>query len=126
MGRDLPSQFHCGPVLDDDCVRARLGNGCQSPRSLFQLIIEDESVERDIALDAPAVQRAKYLRQLRHGEAALCARREMCQTEIDRVGSCFYGCAELGPITGGAFYFRLDHFFLLSLTRLCARYTRSL
>ncbi|MEI9812151.1 MAG: hypothetical protein WDO18_05515 [Acidobacteriota bacterium] len=65
-------------------------------------------VESDVAFDAAAVQGAEHFREFGEGETAFGAGGEMGEAEVDGIGSSVDGGAELWPVAGGGFYFRLS------------------
>ena len=58
VGRDLLRHAHHADILNDERVRARLGDLGQRARRFVQLVVEDQRIERDVALDAAPVQGA--------------------------------------------------------------------
>ena len=92
------------------CTMMRVGPGFgdfgQRARRLFQLVMEDQRVERHVAFDAAAMQRGHHLRQFGQREAHLGARREVLESEIHRVRARLDGGAELGPVAGRTHDFR--------------------
>ena len=79
----------------------------EGARGLVQFVIEDQGVERDVALDAAAVQGAHDFGQLGQVEADLGAGGEVLEPEVHGVGAGFDGGVELRPVTGGTHDFRL-------------------
>ena len=102
IGRDLPGKLRDGQVLHDDGVGAGFGDGAQEPGGFGQLMVEDQRVEGDIALDAAAVQRAQRVGQFGQGEADLGAGGEVLEAEVDGVGAGLDGGVQLRPVAGGA------------------------
>jgi hypothetical protein len=100
-------QGHSRPILDEDGIRAGFGDRRQGSSGGWQLVVEDQGVECDVTLDAPAMQRSQGFRQLGHSESRFGARREMRQAEIHSVGAGFDGCVQLRPVTGGTLDFGL-------------------
>src|SRR5262249_13002609 len=72
----------------------------KSARGGGDLVVEDQGVEGHEAADAAAVQSAHHLRQLSEIETDLGPRREMVESEIDRVGAGLDGGAQLWPVSG--------------------------
>ena len=73
-----------------------------------QLVVEDQRVEGDVALDAAPVQRAHDLGQFVQREADLGAGGEVLQPEVDGIGAGFDGGVKLRPVAGRAHDFGLD------------------
>ena len=69
-------------------------------------MIEYQRVERDVALHTAPVQRAHNFRQFVEPKPDLGPRREMLQPEVHRIGACFDGRAQLGPISRRTHDFR--------------------
>ena len=115
LGAGVDGQLRCDPprqardaqVLDDNGVRASLGDGCQAARRLRYFVVEDQGIEGDVALHAAPVQSGHDLRQLGEREAYFGTRTEMVQSEIDRVRACLDGRAELRPKSGRTHDLRL-------------------
>jgi hypothetical protein len=107
-GGDAPHKLRNAHILHDEGVSARRGDGSDRLHGGFQLVVEDQRVEGDVALHPAAMQRAHHLRQLVERKANLGARREMLEAEVDGVGACFDGGVELWPVAGRTHDFRFD------------------
>ena len=107
--RDFTRELHRGPILHNDRVGARLSDRRQPPRSLVQFVVEDQRVERDVALHAPSMQRAEDLRQLCQRKAGFGARREVREAEVDRIRARFDRGVQLRPVACGTLDFWLGH-----------------
>jgi hypothetical protein len=98
-------------VLDDERVDARRGGLADGALKRGQLLVKDEDVEGEVALDAPRVQVGRHLgqilgRKVGGARARVEARR---QAEKDGVGAVLDRGPELRPAARGR-----EHLWLLS------------
>ena len=105
---DLSRQLGDPNVLHDDRIRARLGDRGQASGRFGQLMIEDQGVEGNVALDPALMQGAHHVRQFGQREADLGAGGEVLQAKIDRVRAGFDRGLQLRPIAGWAHNFRFS------------------
>ncbi len=78
----------------------------QRVRGFVQFVVEDERIERDVALDAAPVQGRHDLRQFGQRKPHLGARREVFEPEIHGVRAGLDRGTQLWPVSGGTHDFR--------------------
>ena len=107
IGRELANEPGDADVLHNGCVHTRRDHDAQMLLRLGHFVLEDNYVERDVALHASLVQKFHRLRQIRVGKVVGAhSRIEFLQPEINRVRAILYGGADTVPIAGGGQQFR--------------------